>query len=109
MSYLLMTLFQKKVFDALKQIPKGKVSTYKLLGDFISCNSAQAIGQALKKNTNAPAVPCHRIIKSDLSMGGYFGETSGETVLQKVELLKSEGIKLDSKGKLIDTEQLYTF
>lgn len=104
-----MTLFQKKVFDALKQIPKGKVSTYKLLGDYISCSSAQAIGQALKKNPNAPQVPCHRIIKSDLTIGGYFGKTSGETVLQKVELLTSEGIDLDSEGKLIDKEQLYTF
>ncbi|MCB9807571.1 MGMT family protein [Candidatus Peribacteria bacterium] len=66
-----MTPFQQKVYDALLLIPCGKVTTYKLLGDFIGCKSAQAIGQALTKNPHAPEVPCHRVIKTDGTIGGY--------------------------------------
>ena len=39
------TEFERKVFDALHLIPRGKVTTYGLLGRYISCRSAQAIGQ----------------------------------------------------------------
>jgi methylated-DNA-[protein]-cysteine S-methyltransferase len=65
------TPFQQKVYDALMLIPRGKVTTYKLLGDFIGCRSAQAIGQALTRNPHAPEVPCHRVIKTDMTIGGY--------------------------------------
>jgi methylated-DNA-[protein]-cysteine S-methyltransferase len=104
-----MTDFQTRVYDALKKIPKGKVSTYKLLGNYLDCGSAQAIGQALKKNPFAPEVPCHRIIKSDLSIGGYYGATSGEKIIEKVKLLKSEGVCLDESGSLLKNEQIYKF
>ena len=63
------TTFQQKVYDALLLIPKGKVTTYKMLGDFINCRSAQAIGQALTRNPYAPKVPCHRVIKTDGTIG----------------------------------------
>lgn len=66
-----MTDFQKRVYDALKLIPKGKVTTYKLLGDFVGCRSSQAIGQALTRNPHAPQVPCHRVVKTDGTIGGY--------------------------------------
>ena len=60
-----MTDFQKRVYDALLLIPEGKVTTYKILADFIGCRSSQAIGQALTRNPHAPLVPCHRVIKTD--------------------------------------------
>ncbi len=104
-----MTDFQNRVYEALKRIPKGRVSTYKLLGNYLDCGSAQAIGQALKKNPFAPEVPCHRIIKSDLSIGGYYGATSGKRITEKVELLKSEGVHLDGDGRLLKKEQIYHF
>jgi len=63
------TPFQQRVYSALKLIPHGKVTTYKLLGDFIGCKSAQAIGQALTRNPDAPLVPCHRVIKTDGTIG----------------------------------------
>ncbi len=60
-----MTDLQKRVYDALLFIPKGKVTTYKILEDFVGCRSSQAIGQALTRNPDAPTVPCHRVIKTD--------------------------------------------
>lgn len=88
----MITAFQQKVFAALTLIPQGKVVTYKILADYLGCNSAQAIGQALKKNPNAPQVPCHRVVKSDLSLGGYAGFVEGEKWQQKKRLLQREGV-----------------
>lgn len=62
------TQFQKKVYEALLLIPRGKVTTYKLLANHIHCKSSQAIGQALTRNENAPQIPCHRVIKTDGSL-----------------------------------------
>lgn len=59
------TLFQEKVYDALLLIPRGYVTTYKILAEYIGCKSSQAIGQALTRNQNAPQIPCHRVIKTD--------------------------------------------
>ena len=76
------TPFQQKVYDALLLIPKGKVTTYKMLGDFIGCRSSQAIGQALTRNPHAPKVPCHRVIKTDGTIGGYaFGVEKKKSIL----------------------------
>ncbi|MBP7822787.1 MGMT family protein [Candidatus Gracilibacteria bacterium] len=100
----MVTLFQQKVYDALLLIPRGKVSTYKLLGNFIGCKSSQAIGQALTRNPHAPKVPCHRVIKTDGTIGGYaFG------VSEKQRILAGEGVYFDTKNKLIDPNNLYSF
>ena len=104
-----MTEFQEKVYSAVKLIPTGKVSTYKHLAEHLSCKSFQAIGQALKKNPYAPEVPCHRVIKSDLSIGGYFGAIEGDEITKKISLLKSEGIELDEEGKLLSEAQVFSF
>ncbi|KAG2388051.1 hypothetical protein C9374_000901 [Naegleria lovaniensis] len=103
------TSFQQKVYAALMQIPKGKVTTYALLAQYIDCNSSQAIGQALKRNPYAPAVPCHRVIKSDYKVGGFMGETVGEEIERKLSLLKEEGVLFDSKHVLIDKSLIFDF
>ncbi|MAS97059.1 MAG: methyltransferase [Verrucomicrobiales bacterium] len=94
------TEFERKVYDALHLIPRGKVSTYKLLGDYISCRSPQAIGQALRRNPFAPGTPCHRVVKSDLTIGGFSGERDGEPVERKRRLLESEGVTFLSDGSI---------
>lgn len=102
---IMVTVFQQKVYDALLLIPKGKVTTYKLLWDFIGCRGAQAIGQALTRNPHAPKVPCHRVIKTDMTIGGY-----AFWVSEKQDILLTEGVHFDENHVLIDHKNtLYTF
>lgn len=102
------TSFENKVYDALQLIPRGKVTTYRLLGEYISCASAQAIGQALKRNPFAPEAPCHRVVKSDLTIGGFQGEREGAPISKKRRLLESEGVEFSDSGE-IDPECCYRF
>ena len=95
------TNFQQKVYDALELIPCGRVTTYKDLAVYLECRSAQAVGQALKKNPFAPEVPCHRIIMTDLTLGGYIGEVDGERISQKRLLLEKENVLFSEEGTLI--------
>ena len=92
------TPFRAKVFRALLEIPCGETRTYKQLGQMISCRSAQAIGQALKHNPFAPEVPCHRIVRSDGTLGGFMGQSAGEAIERKRSLLRSEGVDVDRLG-----------
>ena len=87
------TPFQQKVYEVLKTIPRGYVTTYKYMAEAVGINCALAIGQALKRNPFAPEVPCHRVIASDLSLGGYSGARSGKLIKKKKDLLEKEGIK----------------
>lgn len=84
------TEFQRKVYLALLDVPRGATISYKELGERIGCRSAQAIGQALKRNPFAPAVPCHRVIASDGSIGGFNGQRKGEMIDRKRKLLQEE-------------------
>ena len=95
------TAFEQRVYDLLGKIPCGKIATYAEVARALDCGSAQAIGQALKRNPYAPDVPCHRVIKTDLTIGGYSGETSGAQLKKKLRLLKQEGVEFDGKGRLV--------
>lgn len=88
------TEFQRKVYLALLDVPRGATISYKELGERIGCKSAQAIGQALKRNPFTPDVPCHRVISSNGSIGGFHGRRDGEMIDKKLKLLKSEGVIL---------------
>ena len=83
--------FNEKVCNLLKKIPKGKVSTYKILAEKMSTKAYRAVGNALNKNPNAPKVPCHRVIKSNEFIGGY-----SKGVKKKLELLRKEGIEINN-------------
>lgn len=84
------TEFQRKVYLELLNVPRGETISYKELGQRIGCRSAQAIGQALKRNPFAPDVPCHRVIASDGSIGGFSGHRDGEMIDKKKLLLAEE-------------------
>ena len=86
------TEFQRRVYLALLDIPSGETTSYGQLAQRIGCKSAQAVGQALKRNPFAPDVPCHRVIASDGSIGGYFGKRGGEEIERKRQLLQQEQI-----------------
>lgn len=97
--------FNKKVWAALKLIPRGRVTTYKELAKYLGrSKAARAVGNALNKNPGAPKVPCHRVIKSDGRIGGY-----AKGIRKKIELLKKEGIKIE-RGKIKDFQKkIYRF
>jgi methylated-DNA-[protein]-cysteine S-methyltransferase len=100
------TAFEQKVYAALLKIPSGRVTTYKLLAQSIRCHSSQAVGQALKRNPSAPEVPCHRVIRSNLKLGGYQGQTGGASLQKKIKLLKKEGVDVDAAGLLLNPKLL---
>jgi methylated-DNA-[protein]-cysteine S-methyltransferase len=96
-----MTKIAKKVYDLLKKIPQGKVTTYKVIAGEIGTKGYQAIGQIIGANPNAPEVPCHRVVKSDGKISGYaFG------VDEKIKILAKEGVKV-SDGKVVDFENKF--
>lgn len=84
------TPFQRKVYLALLDVPRGETITYGELARRIGCRSPQAVGQALKRNPFAPAVPCHRVIASDGSLGGFHGQREGDMIDRKRQLLTEE-------------------
>ena len=86
------TKFQLKVWNYLKKIPRGKVKTYSEVAKAIGKPLAvRAIANAIGKNPLAPHIPCHRVIRSDGSLGGYSGKGGIKT---KRLLLKKEGVTL---------------
>ena len=64
--------FQSSVLKAVRKIPFAEVKTYKWVAEKIGKpKSFRAVGQALKSNPFPFVIPCHRVIKSDGSIGGY--------------------------------------
>ena len=102
------TEFEQRVYALVEGIPVGEVVTYAMLAKALGCGSAQAVGQALKRNPTAPQVPCHRVIRADLTIGGYVGETQGEKLEQKRCLLQKEGVEFNRDGRLLDEQKLCT-
>ena len=86
------TDFQKKVWTALCAIPKGTVVTYAELAKKIGKPKAvRAVANAVGANPFAPEVPCHRVVRTDGSLGGYSGKGG---IATKKMLLKKEGVTI---------------
>lgn len=102
------TEFQRRVYEATGRVPPGYVTTYKRLAEQIGCGSPRAVGQALRRNPFAPRVPCHRVIASDLTLGGFKGARSGAAVREKRERLAREGVRF-VRGRLADRRRLHDF
>jgi methylated-DNA-[protein]-cysteine S-methyltransferase len=84
------TEFQLKVWTELKKIPYGETRTYKQIAESIgSPKSFRAVANACGENPYPPSIPCHRVIRSDGSLGGYSGAGG---VIQKKKLLAKEGV-----------------
>lgn len=91
--------FKQKIYKIVKTIPVGKVMTYKQIGEILKSKAFQAIGQALKNNFDPKNIPCHRVIKSNREIGGYFGHINDDISKKKEELLISEEVKI-ANGKV---------
>jgi len=86
------TKFQLSVWRYLKRIPCGSVKTYSQVAKAIGKPLAvRAVANAIGKNPYPSKIPCHRVIRSDGSLGGYSGKGGIKT---KKMLLKKEGIML---------------
>lgn len=84
-----LTRFQIDVFMATFDVPKGSTASYKQIAKRIGRpNAYRAVGTALKNNPMAPTVPCHRVIKSDGTLGRF--SSPGGTSKKRL-ILKSEG------------------
>jgi len=82
-----MPIFTEKVLEVVKTIPKGKTLSYQEVARLAGKSKAyRAVGNILNKNYDS-TIPCHRVIRSDGSFGGY---NRGNK--QKVAILKSEGL-----------------
>ncbi len=93
-------LFNEKVWELCKQVPKGKVTTYKEIAAAMGTKAYRAVGNALNKNPHAPIVPCHRVVGSDGSLVGF-----ARGLKKKAELLRKEGVKI-RHGKIIDFDAI---
>ena len=83
-----LSAFQEAVLRAVNQIPKGSISTYKLIARYLGKkNAIRAVGNALAKNSFPILIPCHRVICSNGQLGGFQGGTK-----MKRELLKKEKV-----------------
>jgi methylated-DNA-[protein]-cysteine S-methyltransferase len=94
------------VYVAVRRIPRGRVATYGGVAAAIGCGSARAVGQALRRNPFAPRVPCHRVIASDLTLGGFDGARAGAELARKERLLAAEGVVFRN-GRLLDRDRLH--
>ena len=93
------TEFQIRVWKAISNIPKGKIQTYKELARIIGKpKAARAIANACGKNPYPIIIPCHRVIRSDSSIGGYSGKGG---IKSKKSLLKKEGVLFNEFNKVI--------
>ena len=79
--------FKEQVFALVAKIPAGKVMTYKEVAAKIGHpNASRAVGGALRTNYD-PRIPCHRVVRSDGTMGGY----NRGGIVAKREILQREG------------------
>lgn len=80
------TLFQRRVWGACAAVPYGATVTYGALALSIgSPQAARAVGQALGSNPVPVLIPCHRVIASDGSLGGYGGGLALKRALLALE------------------------
>ncbi|MBI2036744.1 MAG: MGMT family protein [Candidatus Liptonbacteria bacterium] len=84
--------FRDRVFAVVARIPKGTTMSYKEVAARAGVPSAyRAVGNIMAKNRD-PRIPCHRVIRSDGAVGGYFGTYAGAK--EKRERLLREGARV---------------
>ena len=104
-----MSPLQNHTYQLLRQVPPGRVTTYKALADALGTRSYRAIGQFMRTNPYAPGVPCHRVVASDGTIGGFMGKSRGAAIQKKIQMLRKEGIKIEC-GKILQFDHaLFTF
>jgi len=85
--------FRDRCYKILKQVPRGRITTYKAIANRIGSKAYRAVGTAMSKNPFKD-VPCHRVVNSDGRVGGF---ARGRK--EKIRLLRKEGVKI-MNGKI---------
>ena len=95
-----LSTYQQAVLRVLAEVPKGKVTTY---GDLAketakrdqkwSPRASRAVGTTMKNNLCGPQIPCHRVVKSDGTIGNFRGGEEG-AVDAKIGMLRGEGVSV---------------
>jgi len=101
--------YQQAVLRLLAEVPAGKVTTYADLAREVakrnpgwSPHASRAVGTAMRKNPCAPQIPCHRVIRSDGSIGNFRGGAEG-AVDVKADMLRREGVAV--QGNKVDLKK----
>lgn len=91
----------EKVYELLRQIPKGSVTTYGEIACKLKTKAFRAVGKIVGQNRDIPATPCHRVVRADGGISGYaFG------VNKKIALLKKEGVSVKN-GKIVNFKEKF--
>ena len=95
-----LSTYQQAILRILAEVPKGKVTTYGDLAKELSKrdsnwspNASRAVGTTMRNNPCGPQIPCHRVIKSDGTVGNFRGGEKG-AVEEKIAMLRNEGVKV---------------
>jgi O-6-methylguanine DNA methyltransferase len=98
------TIDKDLVYKLLKQVPRGRVTSYKALAKAAGHpNATRAIGGLMRRNPYAPIVPCHRVVYNDGRLGGFNGQKG---VRDKVRILAKEGVDVKG-GRIVGFEKRY--
>ena len=87
--------FQQKVMKTDWTIPRGKTATYGWVAEQIGTKGVRAVGNANARNPFPLVYPCHRVVRSDRTLGGFGGGLE-----MKRQLLEMEGVEFDSHGRV---------
>ena len=99
------TPFQQSVWQALLKIPRGSLRTYQEIAQAIDQpRSVRAVANAIGANPICLLIPCHRVIRSDGSIGGY---SSGDGASLKIRLLEAEGINLPNEDLSCESPSVF--
>lgn len=87
----------KRIYEAVKKIPKGRVATYADVAEMAGDRKmARAVGNALHKNPDPSTIPCHRVVNSK---GELAGEYAFGGAWKQAQILESEGVEI-TEGKV---------
>ena len=102
--------FNEEVYALLRSVPKGKVTTYKVLAEKLGTKAYRAVGRAMKVNPYAPKTPCHRVVSSNGSIGGFHGTNNpnSKEVKRKISMLNKEGVKVKD-NKIVNFKKVLYF
>ena len=99
--------FNQRIWELTKKVPKGKVTTYKILAEVAGTKAYRAVGNAMNKNpfgilncTGKNMVPCHRVVDSKGHLHGF-----AHGLKKKKQLLEKEGIKIKN-NKIVEFEKV---